>query len=121
MAQWMNLQRTKKFVTPTRLYITSEKSGGMHLAELGLMAGRQAGNPVDKIWARLEILKACCRLKYSIFYFVQPMQDTALFQQLQCISNTFFRQTLLQACFIEHEMSGSPMISYRSLLFVATQ
>ena len=24
----------------------------------------------DKIWARLEILKACCRSKYSIFRFV---------------------------------------------------
>ena len=24
----------------------------------------------DKIWARLDILKACCRSKYSIFHFI---------------------------------------------------
>ena len=29
-------------VNPTRLYITFEKSGGLHLAEPGLMAGRLA-------------------------------------------------------------------------------
>ena len=42
--------------------------------EPGLMAGRQSvrpsSRPADKIWMRLEILKACCTLKYSIFHFV---------------------------------------------------
>ena len=33
----------QEFVNPTRLYITCEKSGGLHLTELGLTAGRQAG------------------------------------------------------------------------------
>ena len=33
-----------------------------------LMAGWSA----DKIWARLEILKVCCKSKYSIFRFVLP-------------------------------------------------
>ena len=66
MAQWMNLQRIEKLVNGTRLYITCEKSGGLHLAEPGLMAGWQA----DEIWAKLEILKACCRSKYSILRFV---------------------------------------------------
>ena len=66
MVQWMNLQLIKKFVNPTRLYITFKKSGGLHLGETGLMAGWLA----DKIWARLEILKARCRWKYSIFSFV---------------------------------------------------
>ena len=28
------------------------------------------GRLADEIWARLEILKACCRSKYSIFRFV---------------------------------------------------
>ena len=32
--------------------------------------GRQAGRPADEIWARLKILKACSRSKYSIFRFV---------------------------------------------------
>ena len=67
MAQWTNLQQIEKFVNRTRLYIyvTCEKSGGLHLPEPGLMAGWLAGRPsvcpADEIWARLEILKACCR------------------------------------------------------------
>ena len=68
----MNLQRTKKFVNPTQLYITCEKSGGLHQAEPSLTAGRQSVHPADEIWARLEILKAYCRSKYSIFRFVLP-------------------------------------------------
>ena len=36
----------------------------------GRQAVQQAGSLADKIWARLEILKACSRLKYSIFRFV---------------------------------------------------
>ena len=56
MAQWMNLQQIKNFVNGTRLYITCEKSGGLHLAEPGLTAGWLAGLPADEIWARLEIL-----------------------------------------------------------------
>ena len=59
MAQWTNLQQIEKFVNRTRLYITCEKSGGLDLAEPGITAGRLA----DEIWMRLEILKACCRLK----------------------------------------------------------
>ena len=54
MAQWMNLQRIEKFINGKRLYITCEKSGGLHLAELGLTAGWLAGRPADEIWARLE-------------------------------------------------------------------
>ena len=49
-------------------------SGGLHLAEPDLTAGRlvsmQAANLVGEIWAKLEILKACCRSKYSISLFV---------------------------------------------------
>ena len=32
--------------------------------------GSYAGRLADEIWARLEILKACYRLKYLIFSFV---------------------------------------------------
>ena len=46
MAQWMSLQWIEKFINGTRLYITREKSGGLHLVEPGLMAGRQAGWPM---------------------------------------------------------------------------
>ena len=64
MVLWTNLLQIEKFVNRMQLYSICEKSGGPHLAEPGLMAGRQAG------WARLEILKACFRSKYSIFCFV---------------------------------------------------
>ena len=76
MAQWTNLQRIEKFENRTRLYITCGKSGGLYLAEPGLMAGWLA----DEIWARLVIFNACCRSKYSIFALFS--QGTALFQQL---------------------------------------
>ena len=33
----------EKFVTRMQLYITCEKSGGLHLAEPGLTAGTQGG------------------------------------------------------------------------------
>ena len=66
MAHWMNLQQIEIFVNPVRLYITSERSGGLHLVEPGLMAGSLA----DEIWAGLEILKACSKSKYLIFRFV---------------------------------------------------
>ena len=66
MAQLTNLQRIEKFENPARLYINCEKSGGLYLAEPGLTADWLA----DEIWARLEILNACCRWKYSIFRFV---------------------------------------------------
>ena len=60
MAQWMNLQQVEKFVNWMRLYMTCEKSGSLHQVEPGVMAGRLASRLVDKIWARLKILKACC-------------------------------------------------------------
>ena len=69
MAEWINLQHIEMFVNPTRLYLTCEKTGGLHLAEPGLTAGRLAIRPGDEIWARLEILEACCKSKYSIFHF----------------------------------------------------
>ena len=43
MVKWTNFRQIKRFVNSMRLYITCEKSGGLHLAEQGLTAGRQAG------------------------------------------------------------------------------
>ena len=40
--QWTNLQRVKIFVKSAQLYITCERSGGLHLVEPGLTAGRPA-------------------------------------------------------------------------------
>ena len=70
MAHWTNCQRIKIFVNSARLYITCERSGGLHLVEPGFTAGSPAGSLADEIWVRLEFLKACCRLECSIFRFV---------------------------------------------------
>ena len=86
MAQWANLQQIEKFVNRMRLYITCEKSGGLHLAEPGLTAGWPSVCLADEIWARLEILKACCT---SISFLPR-------YCIVWCISNAFFRQTLIQ-------------------------
>ena len=41
--------------------LTAGKLAGRQAGWLaGRQAGRQAGSPADKIWVRLEILKACC-------------------------------------------------------------
>ena len=37
--QWMNFQWINRFVNPMQLCISCEKSGGLLLAELGLMTG----------------------------------------------------------------------------------
>ena len=36
------------------------------------------------------------------------------------ISMAFFRQTVLRGCYIKCEILRSPMVSYQSLLFIAT-
>ena len=71
MAQYTDfLQQIEKFVNRTRLNITCEKSGDMHLVEPSFMAGWLVGWQADETWVKLDILKAYCRLKYSIFRFV---------------------------------------------------
>ena len=43
MAQWVNCLRNNIFVNPLPLPLSCEISGALHLAQLGLTAGRQAG------------------------------------------------------------------------------
>ena len=43
MAQWVNRLRNKIFINPLPLPLLCEISGALHLAQLGLTAGRQAG------------------------------------------------------------------------------
>ena len=43
MVQRTNLQWNNRLINLTHLYISCEKSGALQIAELGLMAGRQAG------------------------------------------------------------------------------
>ena len=50
MAQWVNRLRNNIFVNPPPLPLLCESSGALHLAQLGLMAGRLA----DKIQMNFE-------------------------------------------------------------------
>ena len=43
MAQWVNRLRNNIFVNPLPLPLSCEISGALHLAQLGLTAGRLAG------------------------------------------------------------------------------
>ena len=43
MAQWVNRLRNNIFVNPPPLPLSCEISGALHLAQLGLTAGRQVG------------------------------------------------------------------------------
>ena len=42
-ARWYSGQIFSRLVNPMQLYISCEKSGGLHLVEPGLMTGWQAG------------------------------------------------------------------------------
>ena len=66
MAQQVNRLRNNIFVNPPPLPLSCEISRALHLAELGLTAGRQA----DDLRISFENLKLSCRLKYSSFCFV---------------------------------------------------
>ena len=81
MVQWVNLHRIEKFVNPKRLYTTYGRSGGLHLAEPGLMAGRQSGRQSDEIWARyVWHFKSLIAVDQNIRFSVLFNKRTALFK-----------------------------------------
>ena len=61
----------KGFVNPLQLPFLCEKIGALALMQLGLMAGRQAGSPADKMLLHLEIFKIIYWTKYWKFIGVQ--------------------------------------------------
>ena len=66
MAQRVNRLRNNIFVNPPLLPSLCEVSGTLHLTQLGLTAGRLAG----EIQVNFEIFKVGCRSKYSTCRFV---------------------------------------------------
>ena len=66
MAQWVNRLRNNIFVNLPPLPLLCEVSGALHLAQLGLTAGRQA----DEIQVNFENFKTNCTPKHSTFRFV---------------------------------------------------
>ena len=70
MAQLVNRLRNNIFVNAPPLPLLCEISGVLHLAQLGLTAGWQAGWLSDEIQVNFEIFKVGCRSKYSTCRFV---------------------------------------------------
>ena len=70
MAQWVNHLWNNIFINPPPLPLSCEISGALHLAQLGLTAGRQADRQADKIQVNFKNFKIGCRLKYLSFRFV---------------------------------------------------
>ena len=69
MAQWVNRLRDNILVNPPPLPLFCEICGALHLAQSGLMAGRQAGWQI-KYRQILKNSKIGCGLKYLSFHFV---------------------------------------------------
>ena len=79
MAQWVNHLWNNIFVNPPPLPILCEISGALHLAQLGLTAGRLASQLADEIQVNFKIFKVgACRSKYLTCRFIN--QGTASFQ-----------------------------------------
>ena len=70
MALRVNILQNKGFVFRQQSPILWEKTGPLHLALVGLTAGRLAGRLADEIRLDFEILKILYRLNYLDFYFV---------------------------------------------------
>ena len=70
MAQWVNRLQNNIFVNLPPLPLSCEISGALHLVQLSLTAGWQAGWQADEIQVNFENFKIGCRLKYSSFHFV---------------------------------------------------
>ena len=74
MAQWVNHLQNNIFVNPPPLPLLCEISGALHLAQPGLMAGRQAGWLAgwlaDEIQVNFKIFQVGCSSKYLTCCFV---------------------------------------------------
>ena len=74
MAQWVNRLRNSIFVNLPPLPLLREIFGALHLAQPGLMAGREAGRQAgwlaDEIQVNFEIFKVGCRSKYWTCRFI---------------------------------------------------
>ena len=66
IVQWTEHNQNNRFVNLPSLPWLSENSGAVHLAQPGLIAGRQA----DKIQVNFETFKTYCTSKHSTFHFV---------------------------------------------------
>ena len=76
MAQWKNLLQNNGFVNPMRFPMLCEKSGTLHLAELGLTAGWLAGQQTKYRYTS----KFLNSLDRNIILFATFNEDAALLQ-----------------------------------------
>ena len=106
----VNVLRYKGFVFRQQSSILWEKTGPLHLALVGLTAGRQA----DEIRLDFAILKILYRLNYLDFYFVYS--SAMLFIVLECTSVCFSQTMRILGCVLWCVKSGRHCFSCRSLL-----
>ena len=99
MALRVNVLRNKGFVFRQQSPILREKTGPLHLALVGLTAGRQA----DEIRLDFEILKILYRLNYLDFYFVYSSAMLLIVLEVQ-FSLFFSNKADFRVCFVARKI-----------------
>ena len=99
MALRVNVLRNKGFVFRQQSPILREKTGPLHLALVGLTAGRQA----DEIRLDFEILKIPYRLNYLDFYFVYSSAMLLIVLEVQ-FSLLFSNKADFRVCFVARKI-----------------
>ena len=64
MAQWTNFEQIKRFVNPTQLYITCEKSGDLHLVEPEVGWQTKFGQGVSVLYTYDPFMTNCRKMMY---------------------------------------------------------
>ena len=99
MALRVNVLRNKGFVFRQQSPILGEKTGSLHLALVGLTAGRQA----DEIRLDFEILKILYRLNYLDFYFVYSSAMLLIVLEVY-FSLLFSNKADFRVCFVARKI-----------------
>ena len=99
MALRVNVLRNKGFVFRQQSPILLEKTGPLHLALVGLTAGRLA----DEIGLDFEILKILYRLNYLDFYFVYSSAMLLIVLEVH-FSLLFSNKADFRVCFVARKI-----------------
>ena len=95
MALRVNVLRYKGFVFRQQSPILWEKTGPLHLALVGLMAGRLA----DEIRLDFQVLKILYRVNYFDFYFVYSSAMVLIVLEVH-FSLLFLNKAHFRVCFV---------------------
>ena len=111
MALMVNVLRNKGFVFRQQSPILWEKTGPLHLALVGLTAGRLA----DEIRLDFEILKILYRLNYLDFCFVYSSAMLLIVLEVY-FSVLFSNKAAFRVCFVARKIRSPLFFMWRSLL-----